>query len=356
MTKKRLNRDKKWFFQAYPYHQMRMDNELFKGLVSVIQLTDGEYQYWNFFEKAGKVAVAGAGMVWLQLIPDEGSRAITAKFLPDKRVSAWYVDVIESAGIDDDGIAYFIDKYLDVMFTPQGDVIVDDRDELDAAYESGELTKEQYEAALQEGDAILKDLCSDIAATECWCRNILDCAEEQINQKEFTIFLDIDGVLDIFNSKKHIQTLLPDALERLKKLVTRTNAKVVVISDWRLGSDTYAEECRKNTGFEKQCDNWPYLVEALNALDISISGVTPWNTKKYACRTEEIVAYLQEHPNIDNYVILDDCYGDDYSSNPEVKKHLVFVDALKGLQDADLLKTCEIMNKYHANYLYNGER
>ena len=178
MTRKRLDRDKKWFFQGFPYYQLRMENELFTGLVSLIQLVDGEYFYQEL-PKAGKVAVAGKGMVWLQLIPDEKSRVITAKFLPDKKISVWYVDVIECMDYDPDGVAVFTDKYLDVIFSPQGDVKFD-RDELDAAYQAGELSKAQYEAALREGDAIIADLCSDIGATEQWCRKILDDVEEQI--------------------------------------------------------------------------------------------------------------------------------------------------------------------------------
>lgn len=181
MKRKRLNRDQQWFFQHYPYFQMRMENDIFAGLVSLIQLTDGKYLYWDF-PKAGKAAVAGKGMVWLQLIPDYGSRVITAMFLPDKRVSVWYVDVIEEAAYDADGVAVFIDKYLDVIFTPQGDVKIDDRDELDAAFQSGELTQEQYDAALQEGEAIVDELCSDIPATERWCREILEYVEKEIKQ------------------------------------------------------------------------------------------------------------------------------------------------------------------------------
>lgn len=302
MTRKRLNRDKKWGFQYYPYFQMRMENDIFTGLVSLIRLTDGEYLYWDFFPQAGKVPVAGKGMVWLQLIPDHGSRAITAMFLPDKRVSAWYVDVIEEATFDPDGVAVFIDKYLDVLFTPQGDVIVDDRDELDAAFGSGELTREQYDAALREGEAIIDELCSDIPATEEWCRNILETVEKKIEAKQFVIFLDVDGVLDVFDPNVHIQKLMPEALDRLRSLVARTNAKLVVISDWRYGSS------------------------------------------EYRSRTEEIAAYLKSNPQIYNYVILDDCFGDDYSSEPGIQAHLVHIDALKGVQDSDLLKACEIMN------------
>lgn len=302
MTRKRLNRDKKWGFQYYPYFQMRMENDIFTGLVSLIRLTDGEYLYWDFFPQAGKVPVAGKGMAWLQLIPDHGSRAITAMFLPDKRVSAWYVDVIEEATFDPDGVAVFIDKYLDVLFTPQGDVIVDDRDELDAAFGSEELTREQYDAALREGEAIIGELCSDIPTTEEWCRNILEAVEKKIEAKQFVIFLDVDGVLDVFDPNVHIQKLMPEAPMRLHRLVARTNAKLVVISDWRYGSS------------------------------------------EYGSRTEEIAAYLKSNPQIYNYVILDDCFGDDYSSEPEIQAHLVHIDALKGVQDSDLIKACEIMN------------
>lgn len=343
MTRKRLNRDKKWFFQGFPYYQMRMENELFKGLVSVIRLTDGEYLYWEY-PLAGKVAVAGKGMMWLQLIPDGSKRAITAKFLPDKRVSVWYVDVIESWEYDDDGVAVFIDEYLDVIFTPQGDVCVDDRDELDHAFNEGELTEEQYKTALAEGDAIVNELCKDIPATEEWCRKILELAEQEMNQKKAAIFLDVDGVLDVYDPDAHIQKILPEAVEKLKRFVIRTDGVVVVISDWRYGSEKYADYCRQNNLFEKQCDNWPYLVEALKKESIPIYDVTPWD-KEFTSRTEEINAYLQMHPEISNYVILDDCFGDDYSSNPDIKNHLIFIDALRGLQDSDLIKAFDVMNR-----------
>ncbi len=191
MTKKRLDRNLKWGFQGFPYYQMRMDTEEFHGLVSVIQLIQGDYCFWDL-QKAGKAPVCGKGMLWLQLIPDNQHRAITAKFLPEsqiiqdikyeKAVSVWYVDVIDSWGYDDDGVAYFMDQYLDVIFDPEGDVMVMDRDELDAAHWSGELSGEQYCRAIAEGEAIVADLCADIGATQEWCIRILEQAMERIEQ------------------------------------------------------------------------------------------------------------------------------------------------------------------------------
>lgn len=193
MTKKRLDRDKKWGFQGFPYYQMRMDTEDFHGLVSVIELAAGDYFFWEK-PKAGKVPVCGKGMVWLQLIPDNQYRAITAKFLPESRtvqgvkysksVSIWYVDVIDNWGYDEDGVAYFTDRYLDVVFDVEGDISIDDRDELDAAYKSGELSEEQYQRAIKEGNDIVSELCSDVEKTQLWCENLLKLAMKRIENND----------------------------------------------------------------------------------------------------------------------------------------------------------------------------
>ncbi len=199
MKHKRLNRDG-WGFQYYPYYQMRMDHELFHGTVCLIRMTDGEENFWRM-PKAGNVRVTGQGMTWLELIPDGMNHVVTVKYLPegfhdperkaypvpaDMRCppSVWYVDVIEGIEYDEYGIAVFIDKYLDVIFTPEGDVKIDDRDELDHAFASGELTEAQYNAALSECDRILRAYCEDIRKTDAWCAKIRQLAEDRIGAGE----------------------------------------------------------------------------------------------------------------------------------------------------------------------------
>lgn len=199
MKHKRLNRDG-WGFQYYPYYQMRVDTDEFHGLACLIRLTDGEANYWAT-PKAGRIQVTGAGMTWLELIPDNTDRVITIKYFPDgmhdaERVnypvpvneiyqpSIWYVDIIDGIEFDEYGIAIFIDKYLDVIFTPEGDVKVDDRDELDDAYHCGELTKGQYESAIKESENIIRELCEDIVSTTRWCGRIRQIVEERIRGGE----------------------------------------------------------------------------------------------------------------------------------------------------------------------------
>ena len=195
MKHKRLNRDG-WGFQYYPYYQMRMDHDLFHGLACLIRMTDGENNYWKT-PKAGKIQVTGSGMTWLELVPDGAGRVITVKYFPDGthdaerkhypapadpryQPSVWYVDIIEGMEYDEFGIAVFIDKYLDVVFTPEGDVKIDDRDELEKAFSSGELTRAQYDGALSECSRIIHDYCEDIRKTDEWCARIRHLAEERI--------------------------------------------------------------------------------------------------------------------------------------------------------------------------------
>lgn len=204
MKKKRLNRDG-WGFQFFPYYQLRIDSEDFHGLACILKIIEGDIQRWEM-PKAGPIAVAGKGMTWLSLIPDGKKRVITVKYFMDGDVdparknypdwarknlcpSIWYVDVIEEIEYDEDGVAVFTDKYLDVIFSAEGDVKVDDRDELDEAYATGDITRAQYEAALLEGDEILRDLCKDIKATGEWCAGVKIIADKMIAEGHKPMYL-----------------------------------------------------------------------------------------------------------------------------------------------------------------------
>lgn len=192
MKRKRLSREggaHSWGFDRSTYYQFRMDCDGFHGLVGVIYLKDMASQSWNF-KIAGNCAVCGDGMVWFELVPDGKQRVITAMLNPEPKevggirylyaISAWYIDIIDALEFDEDGVAAFLDKYLDVILTPQGDVCIDDRDELDAAHVDGELSDEQYQAALREGDDILAELASDLPKTEECHMKLFARAEEII--------------------------------------------------------------------------------------------------------------------------------------------------------------------------------
>ena len=179
MKRKRLTREG-WGFQCFPYYQMRLETEDFRGLVGLLCLTGGQDLFWHM-PRMGKVAVCGSGMTWLQLIPDGANHVLTVKFSPKDRVNVWYADVIDHVEYDDDGVAAFMDLYLDVIFFPRGDLKVDDVDELDAALLAGDVTPQQHALALAEGDRIRRAYCRHVANTATWCRRLLQEARRRLD-------------------------------------------------------------------------------------------------------------------------------------------------------------------------------
>lgn len=178
MKRKRLDRDG-WGFSRFPYAQMQVDTPQFHGMLCLIQLTGGETCYWHM-PRAGKVPVCGAVMVWLQLIPHGGHHVLTAKMKADGTVTVWYADMIDRVECDDDGVAAFVDAYLDVIFSPQGDMSLDDEDELEDALAQGDVTEEQYRCALKESRQVQSLYCTDLDATRRWCRDMLQYAREHL--------------------------------------------------------------------------------------------------------------------------------------------------------------------------------
>lgn len=331
MKHKRLNRDG-WGFQLFPYYQMRVDNEDFHGLVCLIRLLDGEEQYWHD-EAAGRLQVCGPHMTWMQLIPDNQKRVITVKYFPfnerdkarkhypvpaDERYqpSVWYVDVIEGIEYDKDGVAVYIDKYLDVIFIPEGKVDISDRDELDAAYAAGDITKEQYEEALQEGDRIVEELCSDIAKTDAWCAKIRDAVEQRIAAGESPMFLyhgsryDLDVIkpqqaqddtvqgsqLAVYAAKSAKEVIpfalpikpYPDSPEGKCCFMCDNGRTEIIYGSLDPNGKGYIYRC-KSDSFTK-ADEWQWVstepVKYLDRMEIPVSRF--WDTVKFSEEATEI--------------------------------------------------------------------
>ena len=115
------------------------------------------------------------------------------------------------------------------------------------------------------------------------------------------IFLDFNGILD---TNDNMDVIDEGNLNRLKVLVDMFNAKVVISSSLK---NSYYYTGRYSKLLQSIIDR---LLEA----GIDVIGITP----KCESREEEIIMYLNNHPEISNYCILDDDYDMD-----ELKEHLV---------------------------------
>lgn len=158
----------------------------------------------------------------------------------------------------------------------------------------------------------------------------------KIGGKVKVIFLDIDGVLNgwdlseyvkyniwnIVPSKKikdfirrlsHYTDVDKKRVKRLGKICNKTDAKVVLSSSWRNGllhhSGVRYYDSDRNKLFWNLMDKY----------HIEVIGKTPRLRTSYK-REDEIKAWLSEHSEIDNFIILDD---EDADLQSFVGNHLV---------------------------------
>ena len=131
----------------------------------------------------------------------------------------------------------------------------------------------------------------------------------------FAIFLDVDGVLNtrrtVIGSPNGRIGVDENRIKILAKAIEKYGGgEIILTSDWkkaRIGGDL------------------DYLKEKLEKYGLTISGATKDRMRN---RGQGIVDYLSEHPEIDEYVILDDNKFD-FEKFPEIWERLILTDGIQ---------------------------
>ena len=147
------------------------------------------------------------------------------------------------------------------------------------------------------------------------------------------IFLDFDGVLNTPKGKFDQK-----AIGKLRRLLERCDAKVIISSTWRLQGVEYIRQLWKEY-------HLPGEVTDLTPSCNSITFCSADGTKEWQCLHEtkglEIAEWLRLNAKEPyRYVILDD--EEDILFNQ--REHLVKVDGSKGLNKADVRVAIQILN------------
>ena len=159
------------------------------------------------------------------------------------------------------------------------------------------------------------------------------------------VFLDIDGVLNSnFWNENHQReisdgTLIDESkIILLCKLIADTNAEIILHSGWKYWFDSDLKPLRK------EAENLRTLLEKEG---LTIAGVTPDHatdeireSKKFSLvKAGEILAWLGQHNDVDNWVVLDDLD----LHNEKIEMHQVKTDQRVGLTIEDVEKAKSIL-------------
>lgn len=139
----------------------RIDTPEYRGYVTLLRIDEvSEPLYVTFADQ--RVCIVDRGYSWLQHFPDGAHYALLAAFDERGELVQWYIDIAGRVGVDERGVPWYEDLYLDIVITPQGETLLLDVEELDEALRLGEVTQSQYDFAWREASALLDALEADM--------------------------------------------------------------------------------------------------------------------------------------------------------------------------------------------------
>lgn len=146
------------------------------------------------------------------------------------------------------------------------------------------------------------------------------------------LFLDFDGVINTYKEdanrkmftgkRSHMKFMdVSDAesMKNLNKLMKKYNPEIIVSSSWRYSGLDYCRDYLYHCG----------LIESARITDTTC-------TDELSPRHEEILSWLEKHPDFTNFVILDDIYMSELSKHQVMTEFPDGFDA-KGLARAERL-------------------
>lgn len=150
------------------------------------------------------------------------------------------------------------------------------------------------------------------------------------------IFLDFDGVINNFNNDLLVDF---DNVKYLLEIIKCSGAKVVATTSNKYGFQKHGSE---GIGYYR-------YVKKLKEYGIDVLDVTP------CCNLDrelEIVSYLKMHPEVSEFLILDDDY-----IIYNLKEHQVFLDLYRGICEEHVEPSLRILDGrlgfYPPNFNFN---
>ena len=145
------------------------------------------------------------------------------------------------------------------------------------------------------------------------------------------IFLDFDGVVNDLDRNCLVNEVY---VEALRKIICATNALVVVSSARK--NEFMADE---TVEYRKSFYYHNFLLP-LKRMSIEVYDYTPFvDVARKVRRETEIEAYLLAHPEIEQFVILDD-----EGVLTKFESHQVFIEYSNGLREEHILPAIAILN------------
>ncbi|WP_413381994.1 DUF402 domain-containing protein [Alkalihalobacillus sp. 1P02AB] len=158
MLKRKYGDRLKWKrIKKRKYAQSFMNSQPFTGHITLLKMVKVSHPLIVSYEEHS-LCIANDGYTWLQHFPQNQHHAVTTMFNQDGDWIQSYIDICVQNGVDQKGVPWLEDLFLDLIVLSTGEVIVKDEDELKEGLQKEMIEQELYDLAWQEGNRIINDI------------------------------------------------------------------------------------------------------------------------------------------------------------------------------------------------------
>ncbi len=142
----------------------------FTGVAAILELQKVDTPLWvTCCEEF--IKIVDDGFYWLQLAPKDANWWLTVMLDRECKIVQYYVDITRKNVIDGEN-SWFEDLMLDVAALPNGYSDLLDEEELDAALEAGEITREEAELARETAQKVRDGIWDQYKELQSFCMQI----------------------------------------------------------------------------------------------------------------------------------------------------------------------------------------
>jgi len=134
------------------YTQSFLDTEDFRGTITLLNVKKVSEPLTVSYQ-GRNVCIVDDGYSWLQHFPYEERYSLTTMFDSKGEIVQWYIDICFQNGIEN-GVPWLDDLFLDIIILPDGEVILQDVDELEEALINGIIDQSLYDLAWAEANRL----------------------------------------------------------------------------------------------------------------------------------------------------------------------------------------------------------
>ena len=145
------------------YIEGRSRKTIFK--IKSIQTNEfnGDVAFYKFLDVKDKFIIPNGKAImdnnykWLEFYDYNSKIKLTTIYDENSEIIEWYFDIARKIG-KENGVPYEDDLYLDVVVTPEGNIILLDEDELKNAFNRFEVNSTDFDMAYNEANKLMNKL------------------------------------------------------------------------------------------------------------------------------------------------------------------------------------------------------